>query len=143
MTSTITFASMLGVVLAVLIIPGSGQAQSSAMAVGPTWTAARAGAAPVPTVSFLPNGAELLSASREAAVRGTSDIDEEPSLVKHLGVGFLGGAVVGLAAGRMIDSRGCGEYTVPATVWGVPAGALAGAVVSTFVWMGKRYGTRY
>jgi hypothetical protein len=143
MTSTITtFASMLGVVLAVLVFPGSGQAQPSA-AVGPTWRAARAGAAPVPTVSFLSNGAELLSASREAAVRGTSDIDEEPSLVKHLGVGVLGGAVVGLAAGLMVDSQACGDYMVPFTLFAVPAGALGGTVVSTLVWMGKRYGARY
>lgn len=126
-----TRASLLAVALALAIVGDRAQAQSGG-AGGPTLIEARSGFSPLE----LPR----------AGVGGTfdytpaSDDDEEPSLAKHLGVGFLAGAVAGLAVGLLIDKTADGDGMVPATLGTVPIGAAAGMLVGGIVWLGTRNG---
>ena len=77
----------------------------------------------------------------ETPIPPTWRLDEEdrPALWKHLGVGFLGGAVVGFAVGRYLDwQHPCNDCFFNHTAGLVPVGAVAGLLTGGVVWAVRR-----
>lgn len=95
---------------------------------GPRVTSARMAVAHDRTASPIAEAASLPDATPLRA-----EGPDRPSLWRHVGVGALGGAVLGLALGLYADSN-CFDCTISGTVLSVPAGAVAGSLVGGIVW---------
>lgn len=98
---------------------------------GPRVTSARIAVALHRTASPIAETAPLPDANPMRA-----DAPNRPSLWRHIGVGALGGAVVGLAFGLYADSN-CFDCTISGTVLSVPAGVVVGSLVGGIVWFAR------
>lgn len=101
-------------------------------------TAAAARVGPGHAAPIAPSIGRAEAIARPLFLAGDHRLVEETeggtaSIWKHLGVGFLVGAGVGLAVGLYGDITCDCDYYVPATVFTLPGGAVLGTVLGAAV----------